>query len=70
VATGAGLGAKMLLGFSLRPALLADLLGGDSLLMDPLAAVGTAGAFGVTYLGTAALLGVGIPLRRRSSEAP
>jgi putative peptidoglycan lipid II flippase len=65
VALAAGWGAKALLGFSLRPGLLSDLLGEGSVLVDPLATLGTAGAFGVAYLGVAVLLGVGMPLRRK-----
>jgi putative peptidoglycan lipid II flippase len=67
-ALGAGFAAKVLLGFSLRPGLLNTLLATSSVswLLDPLAALATASAFGVAYLGTAALLGVGMPLRRKT----
>lgn len=67
-ALGAGLGAKILLGFSLRPGVLNTLLASGPLawLLDPLAAAATAGVFGVVYLGTASLLGVGMPLRRKT----
>ncbi len=68
VAGGVGFGAKELLGFSGRPGLLGDLLGGTSIWLDPLAALGTAGAFGVAYLGTASLLKVGMPLRKKPRE--
>jgi len=61
-----GLLARSYLGFSLEPGLLQELLGAQSVLLNPLAALGTAGIFGVVYLGTASLLGVGIPLRRGS----
>jgi putative peptidoglycan lipid II flippase len=64
VAAGFGFGGKLLLGFSSKPGLLSDWLGNDSVWHNPLAAVGTAGAFGVVYLGMTSLLGVGIPLRR------
>jgi putative peptidoglycan lipid II flippase len=70
VALAAGYGAKRLLGFSLAPGLLADalVLSPWSWLLDPLATVGTAAAFGVAYLGAASSLGVGIPLRRRPNR--
>jgi len=67
VALVVGLGARSLLGFSARPGLLPDLLGESSILLNPLAAAGTAGLFGVAYLGAAAALGVGIPLRRKQA---
>ncbi len=67
VATVAGLGGKTLLGSSLGSGYLPELLGADSPWVDPLATLGTAGAFGVAYLGTAFLLGVGMPLRRSRS---
>jgi putative peptidoglycan lipid II flippase len=63
VALAVGLGAKAILGFSSGAGLLPDTLGNDSIWLDPLAALGTAGAFGVAYLGAAAALGVGIPLQ-------
>ncbi len=63
-----GLGARSYLGFSLSPGALTELLGVDSFLLNPLAALGTAGLFGVAYLGTTSLMGVGMPLRRRSSN--
>lgn len=65
-ALGVGLGAKNVLGYSSAGGILPDLLGGASIWLDPLAAIGTAGAFGLAYLGITALLGVGIPLRRSS----
>lgn len=65
-ALGVGLGAKNILGYSSAGGILPDLLGGASIWLDPLAAIGTAGAFGLAYLGITALLGVGIPLRRSS----
>ena len=65
VAGGAGLGAKMLLGFSDRPGLLSNWVGSDSIFLNPMAALGTAGAFGVVYLGMTTVLGVGMPLRQR-----
>ena len=58
-----GFGAKGVLGYSSGPGLLPDLLGSGSPWLDPLSAAGTAGAFGVAYLGMAAALGVGIPIR-------
>jgi putative peptidoglycan lipid II flippase len=67
VAAGVGFGAKVLIGFSSSPGLLADWLGNESAWHNPLAAVGTAGAFGVVYLGMTSLLGVGMPLRRAPS---
>jgi putative peptidoglycan lipid II flippase len=63
VAMGVGLGTKRILGFSGSAGLLPEVMETGSLLLDPLAAVGTAGAFGVAYLVLSALLGVGIPLR-------
>jgi hypothetical protein len=70
LAAGIGLGAKSLLGFSGSAGLLTGMFESGSLLLDPVAAVGTAGAFGVGYLAISASLGVGIPLRTRrpSSE--
>ena len=67
VALVAGLTAKGLLGFSLQAGLLNTLMATGSLswLLDPLAAAATGAAFGVAYLGTASLLGVGMPLRRK-----
>jgi len=65
-ALGVGLGAKIVLGYSSAGGILPDLLGEASIWLDPLAAIGTAGAFGLAYLGITALLGVGIPLRRSS----
>ncbi len=67
VAVVAGLGAQSFLGFSSSEGLLPDLLGYGSPILDPLAALGTAGTFGVTYLGVTAVLGVGIPLRGKGS---
>ncbi|MFC1575586.1 lipid II flippase MurJ [Gemmatimonadota bacterium] len=64
-ALGVGVGAKALLGFSLMPGLLSDLLGEGSMWLDPVAALVAAGLFGGTYLGVAFLLGVGMPLRRK-----
>ncbi len=64
VAGAAGFGAKQLLGFSSDPGLLSGLIGGTSFWLNPLAALGTAGVFGVAYLATASFLGVGIPLRK------
>jgi putative peptidoglycan lipid II flippase len=64
-ALAVGLWAQSVLGFSAEPGFLPDLLGEESGLLDPLAAAGTAGAFGVTYLGVAAALGVGISMRNR-----
>ncbi len=66
VAAAVGFAAKRLLGFSSEPGLLPDLLGATSIWLNPLAAVGTAAAFGVAYLGTASLLGVGMSLRRKT----
>jgi putative peptidoglycan lipid II flippase len=63
VALMAGLGAREILGFSATSGLLPNLLGVESPFLDPVAATGTAGAFGVVYLGMAATLRVGIPLR-------
>lgn len=68
VATGIGLLAKELVGSSVGPGLLPDLLGESSFWINPLAALGTAGAFGVAYLGMTSLLGVGMPLRRKSQS--
>ncbi len=69
VATAAGLGAKKVLGFSSAPGYLPHLLGEASLWLDPLAALGTVGVFGVVYVGVASLLGVGVPLRRKPPPA-
>ncbi len=66
VAVGVGLLARGILGFSLAPGVLARLLGPTSVWLDPLAALGTAGGFGLAYLGTADLLGVGLPFRRKN----
>jgi putative peptidoglycan lipid II flippase len=63
IALVAGLVARSVFGFSARPGLLPGLLGDGSVLLNPLAAAGTAGLFGVAYLGVAAALGVGISLR-------
>ena len=63
VALLVGIGVRRFLGFSAAPGFLPGLLGDGSPLLNPLAAVGTAGAFGVVYLGIAATLGVGLPLR-------
>ena len=65
----AGLGAKKVLGFSLAPGYLPSLLGEESFWLDPLAAAGTLGVFGVAYLGVASILGVGISLRRTPPPA-
>ncbi len=69
-ALGAGFAAKVFLGFSLRPGLLNTLLASGPMawLLDPLAALATGGVFGVAYLGTASLLGVGMPLRRKKQS--
>lgn len=64
VAAGIGFGAKLLLGCSSSPGLLSTWVGNESVFHDPLAAAGTAGTFGVVYLGMTSLLGVGMPLRR------
>jgi putative peptidoglycan lipid II flippase len=69
VAAVTGLGAKQVLGFSSAPGYLPGILGQDSVWLDPLAALGTMGVFGVAYMGVASLLGVGIPLRRKPPEA-
>jgi hypothetical protein len=58
VAVGVGFGAKGLLGFSLADGLLPEVLGGTSLWLDPLAALGIVGSFGVTYLGLTWAMGV------------
>lgn len=63
-AAGAGWGARTVLGFSGEAGVLPEVLGSGSFWVNPLSAVATAGAFGVTYLVVAALLGVGLPLRR------
>jgi len=65
VALAIGYAAKRLLGFSSMPGLLPNLMGETSFWLNPLATVGTAGAFGVAYLGMVSLLGVGMPLRRK-----
>ena len=67
VATGMGYAAKSYLGFSGAPGVLPDLMGLDSVWLNPLAATGTAMAFGVGYLGFASLLGIPLPLRRNNS---
>lgn len=69
VAAAAGFGAKRILGFSAEPGFLPDLLGEGSFLLNPVAALGTALVFGVAYLGSASLLGVGMPLRRTPSPS-
>ncbi len=68
IAAFLGFGGKLLLGFSGASGFLPGLLGEASLWLDPLAAVGTAGAFGVAYLGTASLMKVGMPLRKKTPE--
>jgi len=68
VALAFGMAARSYLGFALVPGILPELLGRDSWLLNPMAAVGTAGIFGVAYLGTTSLLGVGMPLRRKAPE--
>ena len=65
VAVAVGLVAKGLVGSSAGPGFLSDLLGEASFWLNPLSAFGTAGAFGVAYLVTASLLGVGMPIRRK-----
>jgi putative peptidoglycan lipid II flippase len=65
-AVGAGLGAKAILGFSMTDGLLPDLLGPTSLGLDPVAALGIVGSFGLTYLGLTWLLGVGGSLGKDS----
>jgi putative peptidoglycan lipid II flippase len=67
MAGAAGFGAKKILGFSAEPGLLPDFLGEGSFFLNPLAALGTALVFGVVYLGLAAVLGVGMPLRRTTN---
>jgi len=68
VALAVGYATKWFLGFSSMPGLLPDLLGEGSFWLNPLAALGTGGAFGVAYLGTASILGVGMPLRRKPNH--
>jgi putative peptidoglycan lipid II flippase len=68
IGAAVGWGTKEILGFSGEPGLLPDLLGEASIWLNPLAAVGTALAFGVAYLVAASLLGVGIPLRTRTTQ--
>jgi len=63
VAVALGLGAKSVLGFSGAPGYLQAVLGEGSPWLDPLAALGTVGIFGVGYLVLTHLLGVGLPLR-------
>jgi putative peptidoglycan lipid II flippase len=70
VALLVGMGVRGFLGFSAVAGFLTGLLGDGSPLLNPLAALGTAGAFGVIYLGTAAALGVGIPLRGGGGTEP
>jgi hypothetical protein len=68
VAMALGMATRSFLGFSLEPGILWKLLGPNSFLLNPVAAAGTAGIFGVAYLGLTSLLGVGVPLRRNSSD--
>ncbi|MBT8398364.1 MAG: murein biosynthesis integral membrane protein MurJ [Gemmatimonadetes bacterium] len=68
VGAAAGFGAKQLLGFSADPGILGTLLGDSSFWVNPLAAVGTALAFGVAYMGAASLLGVGMPIRKSAPQ--
>jgi putative peptidoglycan lipid II flippase len=63
-AGAAGWGARTVLGFSGDAGLLPDLLGPDSFWVNPLSALATAAAFGVTYLGGARLLDLDIPFLR------
>jgi putative peptidoglycan lipid II flippase len=66
LAAGAvALGAKRILGFSGGTGVLPELLGQESLWLNPAAALAMAAAFGVTYLGATSLMGVGMPLRRK-----
>jgi putative peptidoglycan lipid II flippase len=65
-AVGVGLGAKAFLGFSLVDGLLPQFLGHTSMWLDPVAALGIVGSFGLTYLCLTWALGVGMPLGRRS----
>jgi putative peptidoglycan lipid II flippase len=67
-AAAVGFGAKQLLGFSGKAGFLAGALGETSVWLDPLAALGTAGAFGVAYLGMASLMKVALPLRKQTRE--
>ncbi|MBW3534566.1 MAG: murein biosynthesis integral membrane protein MurJ [Gemmatimonadetes bacterium] len=64
-ASVAGLGGKWLLGSAIpvREGWLHALLGPDSWLLWPGVAAGTAVIFGVTYLGAASALGIGVPVR-------
>jgi putative peptidoglycan lipid II flippase len=66
VAAAAGAGAKAGLGWSSDPGLLTSWLGDTSFWVNPLAAMGTAAAFGVAYLGTTSLLGAGLAARGRT----
>jgi putative peptidoglycan lipid II flippase len=68
VAVLIGVGMKAVLGFSGSAGLLTEAFSGAPWLLDPAAALGTAGMFGVGYLGISALLGVGIPLGFRSRD--
>jgi putative peptidoglycan lipid II flippase len=68
VASAVGFGAKQLLGSSGQAGMLPDVPGLPPIWLDPLAALGTAGVFGVAYLGMAYLLRVGMPLRKQTRK--
>jgi len=68
VALAIGLGAKSVLGYSSAAGFLPELLREGSFWLDPLSAAGTAGAFGVAYLGVAAVLGVGVSFRAKKAS--
>jgi putative peptidoglycan lipid II flippase len=68
VALATGLGAKSVLGYSSGAGFLPELLREGSFWLDPLSAAGTAGAFGVAYLGVAAVLGVGVSFRAKNAS--
>jgi putative peptidoglycan lipid II flippase len=69
LAVALGLVAKTVLGFSGAPGRLQAVLGEGSPWLDPLAALGTVGIFGVGYLVATHLLGVGLPLHGTPPQA-
>ncbi len=72
VAAGVGVGAKVLLGAAVprHVGFLATFVSPGSWQYHPLLAAGTALVFGVSYLGVAAALGVGIPLESLRRRTP
>jgi putative peptidoglycan lipid II flippase len=66
LAAGVGYTTKMALGFSSVSGVLSRAMDLESIWLNPLAAMGSAGAFGITYLAVAWMLGAPMPLRKSS----